>query len=330
MAIIGGDMSLSGIMTVTGSIPIIMDATEGTIKVGTSLTITSTTMLSGGDLEVGIVTSTGFSGPLYIQESIDDNVWYNVPFMSDITAGDSYKVLQIDNAGFTFNPFINTARFDRVISTTTATDFIMYDASGIPRVRILPDGRVGINSAIPQGNFDVLGNVNFKSGTVFAQAFQNTILEYSTMSMSGNNTMEFNSFPTWTKRVKLSWVDATIGSGNRILLRTGTSASILTSGYNSIGWQKNSSTTVSSLTSVSDSFDTIYGGSVGQTGHFELNRIDDNLWHGVGSQVSSGGMTFWEGSSNLGAGAVLWRIQLLSTNTGLNFSAGSLKCTIEG
>jgi hypothetical protein len=67
-----------------------------------------------GNLEVsnlntsGIVTALGVDADLYVYESDDDDVNYNIPFLYTSGGGDAYRPLQVDNGGLFYNPATNT------------------------------------------------------------------------------------------------------------------------------------------------------------------------------------------------------------------------------
>ena len=78
----------------------------------------STNASLGGNLSVngsisaasGIVTSAGFYGPIYIEESSDENTYYDIPFLNSTGSGNNYRQLQIDYGQLMFNASDNTLR----------------------------------------------------------------------------------------------------------------------------------------------------------------------------------------------------------------------------
>ena len=82
---------------------------RGQLNVGANGAGFGVTMTAGG-IEVGgsgIVTASNFNGGIRIEESIDDNVNYNVVMMDNSGAGNSYSKLMVDNGGLRFNPGTN-------------------------------------------------------------------------------------------------------------------------------------------------------------------------------------------------------------------------------
>ena len=66
--------------------------------------------MTAGGVEVGgsgIVTASSFNGGIRIDESIDDNVNYNVIMMEQSGGGNTYSRLMVDNGGLRFNPGTN-------------------------------------------------------------------------------------------------------------------------------------------------------------------------------------------------------------------------------
>ena len=54
-----------------------------------------------------LVTASSFNGGIRIDESIDDNVNYNVIMMEQSGGGNTYSRLMVDNGGLRFNPGTN-------------------------------------------------------------------------------------------------------------------------------------------------------------------------------------------------------------------------------
>lgn len=82
---------------------------RGQLNVGSNGAGFGVTITAGG-VEVGgsgIVTASNFNGGIRIEESIDDNVNYNVIMMDNSGAGNSYSKLMVDNGGLRFNPGTN-------------------------------------------------------------------------------------------------------------------------------------------------------------------------------------------------------------------------------
>lgn len=74
--------------------------------------------------DAGYLTSTGTAaaaGTVYVDESEDDNTNYNVAFLDVAGAGNSHKVMQVDNGGLTFNPYTNTLTVQRISSNSNST-----------------------------------------------------------------------------------------------------------------------------------------------------------------------------------------------------------------
>lgn len=74
--------------------------------------------------DAGYLTSTGTAaaaGTVYVDESEDDNTNYNVAFLDVATAGNGYKVMQVDNGGLTFNPYTNTLTVQRIYANSNST-----------------------------------------------------------------------------------------------------------------------------------------------------------------------------------------------------------------
>ena len=90
----------------------------------------------------GIITASGgINAPFYIDESEDDDVNYNIPFFDSVAGGDTYRLLQVDNGGLQFNPFLNTL----IVSNVSATN---YSGSGVNLTGIVTSIVAGIGVTV--------------------------------------------------------------------------------------------------------------------------------------------------------------------------------------
>ena len=160
---------------------------SSTINVGNDITIDPTS---------GIITATAFIGGIYIDESEDDNVAYNVIFADTIGGGDppnAYKKLQIDDGGITFNPSLNRLATGNIsINYALVSDYVYhggnFDAkygfpsdntfalftSNVERFSVDSSGNVGINSNTPTTTLDVDGTLNITGTSTFGDTINGT------------------------------------------------------------------------------------------------------------------------------------------------------------
>ena len=96
---------------------------EGTVNTASQTNITSVGTLTGltvsGDIDVdghtnldnvsisGVVTSTGgFNGDIYINESADDDVDYNIMMLQETGGGNAYRPIMVDDGGVKFQSIL--------------------------------------------------------------------------------------------------------------------------------------------------------------------------------------------------------------------------------
>lgn len=109
-AVVSGVLTASNLSSTNFSSGII----TATNKIHLGSTGAGGTVTSSGDATLtGIVTASGFNGPIYIEESVDDGNYYHIPFTRTIydgsnLAGDKYDGLTIDSGALMFNPAINS------------------------------------------------------------------------------------------------------------------------------------------------------------------------------------------------------------------------------
>ena len=104
-------INLIGGGTPTVSSPTDLNLTADNVAISTNASIGGKLVVSGGlDATGGIATAGGFYGPIYIQESPDDNQYYDVPFVTGSGAANGYRNLMIDYGQLQFNASDNTLR----------------------------------------------------------------------------------------------------------------------------------------------------------------------------------------------------------------------------
>ena len=155
--------------------------TQGQLGIGTNNPTSKLDVV--GDVKVsGVVTATNFVGNLsgiatgatrvYLDESEDDNAFYNIPFLDSTGPGDRHDALQVDHAGLMFNPGTNRLVVNR-IGPTPSDQHIHFDIATSEKARINSSGNFGINNTSPTSKLDVGGDAKI-SGVVTATDFDAT------------------------------------------------------------------------------------------------------------------------------------------------------------
>ena len=132
------------------------------------------TARAGIDVTGGLVSgvSTG-ANKVYIDESEDDNAFYNIPFLDSATFGDQFHTLQVDNSAFSFNPVVNALLVDKITARTGTS--LTFDQAGSEKLRMGTAGQIGIAGA----NYGNAGQVltSQGSGSAVAWTDQHSVLD---------------------------------------------------------------------------------------------------------------------------------------------------------
>ena len=146
----------------------------------------------GNSKFTGIVTVTGgINAPLYIDESEDDNNYYNIPFLDVATlGGDAYRLMQVDTGGLRFNPGANVFSVQNIQTPTTLLS--LGSASGKYGIAIVDNGDVGIGTTNPLARLYVDGGVTV-NGIVTAFSFSGNATSATYASTSGIATYATSS-----------------------------------------------------------------------------------------------------------------------------------------
>ena len=149
------NVNVSGAITATtftGSLSGNAD-TATTVTAASQANITSlgtlTALNVSGDIDVdghtnldnvsisGVVTSTGgFNGDIYINESTDDDVDYNIMMLQETGGGNAYRPIMVDDGGVKFNPSSNKLTLQgtsgvQVYGTSGHIDAVNINLTGI-------------------------------------------------------------------------------------------------------------------------------------------------------------------------------------------------------
>ena len=159
---------------------------EGTVNTASQTNITSVGTLTGltvsGDIDVdghtnlenvsisGVVTSTGgFSGNIYINESVDDDVNYNIMMLQTTGGGNAYKPVMVDNGGIDFNPSLNKLNLQGTPGIQAYGTSGHIDAVNINLTGIVTATTINATTFVGDGDFvelDVDGHTNLDNVTV--------------------------------------------------------------------------------------------------------------------------------------------------------------------
>jgi len=165
----GGNLRTSAAIS-AASISASGNITGGNILGGANVnatTHTGTTVSVSGNITagnfVGNLTGTANTANyVYVTESPDDNVAYNLPYVSPSGAADGYRQLYSDATGITFNPSNNIFNVQSLTGTTVSASGNVQ-ASNLNAVGLSLSGNVvsnlNVSGNITAGNISTAGNI---------------------------------------------------------------------------------------------------------------------------------------------------------------------------
>jgi hypothetical protein len=204
---VNGDVNISGVVTASafvgdGSLLTNLPSTGGgssqwvttsagihtlsNVGIGTTNPTVKLDVLGNVNVTGVITASVGVNAPFFINESTDDNNYYNIPFMTQTgVGGNAYRLLQVDNGGIRFNPGINALETQVVTSGVNGLLYLLTNNATKIGIVISPNnGEVGIGTTNPIAKLDVLGNANI-SGVITASSFSGNASSATYASSSG-------------------------------------------------------------------------------------------------------------------------------------------------
>ena len=188
-----GDVRVAGVLTaisldssnvsVAGSITGTTFYGDGSNLTGLSVGVGTTSISTESITVSGIVTASGFNGPFFVEESIDDYAFYNIPTLHTQVGGNQYARTMVDSGGLQFNPgnnelwVSNRVRIGGATGIITATSF---SGSGALLTNI-PAGQ--LTGALPAIDGSQLTGIVFTGGDIVFSG----ITTFNTNALFGDN-----------------------------------------------------------------------------------------------------------------------------------------------
>ena len=169
----GGSLGVIDYINIYGGSP--GNAREGFVGIWTNspqerLDVFGSTRITQNLHVAGVITAvSGINAPLFIDESEDDDVNYNIPFFDAAAGGDAYRLLQVDNGGLLFNPSTNTLSVTNysgggvnltgiVTSIVAGTGITVSNSTGVVTINATATG-INTTQTLVTGNIQALGVV---------------------------------------------------------------------------------------------------------------------------------------------------------------------------
>ena len=128
------------------------------VGIGTTNATSKLSILGNVNVTGVITASIGINAPFFINESVDDNNYYNIPFLSEaLVGGNAYRLLQVDNGGIRFNPAFNVLEVNTVKPNGTSL-FSLLSSDSQLGITITSGGSVGIGTTNATSKLTVQGN----------------------------------------------------------------------------------------------------------------------------------------------------------------------------
>lgn len=153
-------------------------------NVGVGTTNPTSKLQIQGDVNVsGVITASGgINAPLYVDESEDDNIYYNIPFLDTTGGGNTYRLMQVDDGGLQFNPGANVLAAvniytERITPNSGSTNLTLsnFALTGGITIRAVT-GNVGVGTTNPTSRLQVQGDANV-SGALTATNAINSLTD---------------------------------------------------------------------------------------------------------------------------------------------------------
>ena len=189
------------------SVPQNLDIDAVVVGISTGLVVGGAVTIAG-PLGVATITSTGritateINAEYYFTESADNNSNYNIPFMGDAQAGNSYSTLQVDNSVLQFNPGTNILKTNNLEAFgyidagngyigdgSQLTGIVTSIVAGTDVTISQTSGTVTINSSSGVGSD---ANVN-TTGIITAASFDSTGFGAATIRVAVGNTLNIEA-----------------------------------------------------------------------------------------------------------------------------------------
>lgn len=157
-------------ITDSGSGSLFLDGSDVFLQNGGS---TKLQVTNGGLNVTGILTATGFSGNLYVNESADLDQNYNLMMLDTTAGGDAYRGTMVDAGGITFNPNSNALALSGSINLNGESGQINctnVNATGIITANTFYGDGSNLTGVSGGGGIGTDGSVN-TTGIITASAF---------------------------------------------------------------------------------------------------------------------------------------------------------------
>jgi hypothetical protein len=161
--------------------------------------------------------------------------------------------------------------------------------------------------------------------TVASTGAYGQITSGTAAASTSGTSIDFNSIPSWAKRITVMLSGVSTNGASLLLLQTG-AGSITTSGY--LGGCSKGAT----VNNNSTGFYISLNGSAGQTmqGILMLAYIGSNTWSQFGSLASGSGDTTSIGGGSIALAGTLDRVRITTVNGTDTFDAGTINILYEG
>jgi hypothetical protein len=181
------------------------------------------------------------------------------------------------------------------------------------------------------GNIEYNGQF-FGTDSNASRAQMQRITQGTAVASTSGTSINFNSIPSWVKRVTCILSSVQVSGASTILVQLGTSGGVVTSGYTNTAGSINTTNNTTRGAASTSGILTYGGGSASAyvfSGSIVFVTLGSNIWIASGTTNNSNNdSTTTAGRVSLGG--TLDRVRFFTTNGTDTFTAGSVNIMYEG
>lgn len=191
-----------------------------------------------------------------------------------------------------------------------------------------------LNPSSTTNNIVLAADGSTTISTLTATTIQGTIKSgtakaYNWNGVSTNTFLDFESIPSYVKRITVMLSAVSTSGTGLIRFQLGTSSGVVTTGYNGVASQLGGGTTSATSTSGFDSTND-GGASYSRRGQIIFSTLGSNIWVMNGCYNLGTGAFQYLFSGDVTLGATLDRVRITTTNGTDTFDAGTINILYEG
>jgi hypothetical protein len=182
------------------------------------------------------------------------------------------------------------------------------------------------------GNIEYNGQF-FGTDSNASRAQMQRITQGTAVASTSGTSINFNSIPSWVKRVTCILSSVQVSGASTILVQLGTSGGVVTSGYTNTAGSINTTNNTTRGAASTSGILTYGGGSASAyvfSGSIVFVTLGSNIWIASGTTNNSFNNDSTTTAGRVSLGGTLDRVRFFTTNGTDTFTAGSVNIMYEG